>query len=346
MVLTFWKRMENDWKPLLEAYQKHCNPKATGQTLVRALRDATERSKPDDLKISVPHVQAFTVQLHKNLPEVRVLATGGGLDRRALPLSNDQPEELTKTALLLAKSVRSSSARLQPTPGTRYDARLHMLWKARKQDIVLQQVLAAWKAGEGVGEGGDYRVLMYLQGHVDRAQGEHPDKDHPEISLFRLSIPGIHGEIALLCRLREDGTFEDLRGVPPDKEVSYVLHELNDGCRRRQYILSRRQPQTGHGPRRHVRLIRKILADLSAEFEAFSEHHKKNPQIKPSGRAFLRHLDELCDKAEPSIVVDKENDIHRYEVKPDGCTHRVSLLRRYDERGLLALRVMARDADE
>ncbi|HET9644131.1 MAG TPA: hypothetical protein VFP68_12405 [Burkholderiaceae bacterium] len=232
-----WKLMQKDWTWLLEAYRQHCNGKANGQALVRALRDATESLQPDDLELGVPNVQAFTIELNEAMPAVRVLAMGQGGDRRVLLAQpTDSLDGLKNIAGQLASLARRSASGKAAIEGIRKDDQQRDLWKLRRQDPVLQEVIKAWRAGAGADKGADYLALGYLQGLMDGAPHERPDEDnHPEISRFKLTIPGMDRTVDFLVRMREDGRIDDLQGVPDGtQDVGDLLHKMRASHELRQ----------------------------------------------------------------------------------------------------------------
>lgn len=333
-----WKQMNDGWDWLLRDYRTHCDPKASGPGLVRALLSEIECSQPQDMKLDVPNVQCFLVQLHEKLPQVRALAVGDGIQRRMTLAPSDDPAVLKKIAAQLAGQAQRAAA----TKGAGLDDGYSRLWRRRSNDPTLKQVLAAWRSGEGANQGGAYLVLDYLQGLTAQAQGEVADERYPEISRFKLSIPGMEGQVDLLCRLGDDGRIADLSVVPEGvQDVGHLVNKLK--WSQAQGQIRTDAPATGE--RDYKGLVSTVTANLIQEFNAFCELQKKRNVKRPTGKAFFDHLKDLCDRAQ-GIVVNEDLDIRRYVVTPEGSEGAVTLLRQVDLRGIRALRVLRTPSDE
>jgi len=361
-VTKMWNRMAADCGRLLSGYKAHCHSKARGIDIVRALLAATARAQPLPTALSpdLPGIQHFQVKLHERLPTSNVLVLGEGDERILRVAPSDRPEDLNLVghALLRSAKSRTNSRKryiaADASVGGDKDRPLSELWRLRKADPVLQQVLRAWKRLPGNAGLGDYHVLDHLQALMNEAKPvrtyapnpQHTNNRHP-IELFALRVPGIAREIRVLRRL--DGTrLADVHIAPiEDWQLLGVLDQMGRSEIKSESIRQALQaaPETeGERPLRYVN--GPIVKQLKEAFEAFQRARQGSYKARHGAAAFVEHLNALCEAAGRGVLVDKASNIRRYIVLPEGSAKPVTLLRRTDERGLAAIRRIRADLSD
>ncbi|HET9641840.1 MAG TPA: hypothetical protein VFP68_00420 [Burkholderiaceae bacterium] len=348
-----WFRMRRDCEGLLSAYKRHCEqPKAIGADLLQAVFTAIGKAQPvqDGTQYELPATQHFRIRLHDQLPELHVLAFGEGGELLIKMAASDKRDDLEQAGKLLAAAVKKQAASVKKQAyreGVRRTGRdnvLHDLWQRRQESDTCRKVLTAWKSQPANAGHGDYLVLSYLQDLAASVQPAPPDvPDHPDIARFRLRVPGVDHDVDFLCRRDDQGKLIDFHVMPADAPERAHLIDGMVISKRTSASIRQALRKTPQGQRDvAVFFGAQVVKHLPEAFEAFGKFREQRFERTSVG-LFVKHLNQLCDEAGEGVVVDDENGIRRYVVRPDGSDEDVTLLRRTDVRGVAGLRVVKPD---
>jgi hypothetical protein len=339
-----WARHATDHGRLLAAYQREFGAKQTGPELLKALVAAARVPGTSALPTKVPQVTRYVVKLHDKMPAAQLVCwndeNGEIFDVRLA--RSDKPEDVQLAASDLLASAKNRHNVTSEEAGAA-TVILRGLWQ-RRRGKELDAITEAWHDLPGNALSADFHVLEYLQGLTKAPGAEALPTDGVGIQRFLVKVPGIAERVDILLREQPDGTLGDLRFAPQKKETLpwlVRLMEKGEGTSTQRKTSAPKQ-----GPRNANTLWGALKKQLSAEFEACRNARREKGERVPAAGAFVKHLDALCLAAGEGVVVDADLDVRRFVVTPEGSDHPITLLRRADERGVAALRVVQPDLSD
>ncbi|MGM9487036.1 hypothetical protein [Ideonella sp. YS5] len=341
-----WTRLATDHGRLLASYQRAFGAKKNGPDLLQALIDATREPGARALVTGVPQVAHFVIKLGAQIPAAQVLcwtdADGTVADVKLA--RSDQPghvEQAARELLAAARNRHSVNSATEEGGATR--THLRQLWQ-RRSGQELDPITEAWHRLPGNALTADFHVLEYLHGLTKEAGARALPTDGAGIQRFIVKVPGIAEPVDILLREQPDGTLGDLRFAPEKKEkLPWLVRLMEQG---EATSIQRKTAAPRQGPRNANSLWAPLKNRLAAAFEACREARREKNERVPAAGAFVKHLDELCLATGEGVLVDADLDVRRFVVTPEGSNHPITLLRRADERGVAALRVVEPDLSD
>ncbi|RLM20194.1 hypothetical protein BIY29_15695 [Brenneria alni] len=335
----FSKQRRDEFDGLRSTY----NPSLSGAAFLRVIRDLTDAAHPltnVQLPTERNDIRLFSIRVAGYDDDVYVLRrdTNGELrDLRRLRRPDDG-DELHAVMAQMEKSAFQSSGRAAAMHGKSISRpRLDGLWESSRRRQEFQALYSAYRQLPGkidTTRGHFFDELYKLTISAEK-RGGGQETGVSDIRLFKIQVPGASEPVQILRRLNASGGLADIRLVS-QTPLEEILDQMSDS-----HTLSSAVSAVLSTPRRdrHLPILwNKHLAHrLTSEWENFRRTQPKDNPVDTV--AFVRHLDELCDK-NPGEMADSRFGITRHTITPLGSLQPITMLRRKPEGEQTRMRVV------
>lgn len=355
-----WKAAtrRNEFEPSRLAYVGFTRSDITGaKFLARIVTLTEERDAPPlptdkpDIKRHVIHIEGVADPVHVlrrdredgSIADLRIAKSGADKDVRQ---ATRQMEQTANRGAKQRARPRPTAAPKDVEAASAAKAAHHaayVVWRKRKNEF--GDLFATCQKQPGNKKLTGPTLLMRVHELTDKAVAQQTGVEG--IQRFDIELPGVNGTIGVLRRLHDDGALADLHLAPPDAQLGHMLDSMSKEAKKSQTKLNPELPRAKkQQPAEVVRLEglwQTLRQSLDGQSKAYLDHQRaRNPSYQNSAQLFVRHLNDLCDKA-PGVVVDEAHHITRHEVIPEGSDTPIVLLRRSDENGLAIMRHVGQD---
>jgi hypothetical protein len=293
-----------------------------------------------------PGIVHFTLKLHKDLPQVHLLMRSeedGSLGNLRVATTGADAEVSRICKQMDAKAMRTHARWLKAAAEDKVGQagqHFHSLWVGPRKDEFLELYEECRKQpGQRYLSGGQFLQMFPRLVAEQHAQRETTAVE--SIDRFNIKLPVPSGRrVDVLLRFGPDGSLADIRLLSSPQEERHKLDAMQTSERS---MLVRADPQARAKVssavirvQRRAKLWRARREQFAPEYAAFCEVARKSGKRVPSGVTFMKHVSDLCD-ADEGTVLDEGKGITHHEVLIEGSAKRVTLLVGKDEHGLAAV---------
>lgn len=319
------QQRREEFKDLLSTY----NPSLSGPGFLRVIRNLTDAAAPltnVQLPTERNDIRLFRIRVPGHGDDVYVLRRdidGELRDLRRLQRPGDGNEMRGIMAQMEKSAFQSHGVAAAARGKSMSYPHQSKLWQSTKRKQEFQTLYTAYRQLPGKLDvtGGHFLDALYKLTIEAEKRGSAQNTNVADIRLFTIRVPGTPAPVQVLRRLDTSGSLADIR-LTSQTSLEETLDQMSD---------SRRNAGSAFlsAPRRDRCLQtlwkRHLAPQLASELERF--RRAQPDESLADAPAFIRHLDQLCDK-NPGDIVDRRFGISRHVITPLGSSQPITVLRR------------------